>query len=142
MRKLPILLIVGLALLARAADKVPPTIEQMKAKAASAEKSKQPQLYMELAQVQLESSNDLYNTNVDQARELFLDAATSAESASTAALESNKKLKQTEIKLRELSHRMADIRRTWAFEDRAPLDPAIQRVETARNKLLDRMFKK
>ena len=142
MRKSLILLIVGTALLLPAAEKVSPTIEQMKAKAASADKTKQPELYMELAKVQLESSNDIYNANADQARDLFMDAANSAELASKAAIESNKKLKKTEINLRELSHRMSDIRRTWAFEDRAPLDPAIQRVEAARTKLLDRMFQK
>ncbi|MGZ4788626.1 MAG: hypothetical protein ACXVZV_05330 [Terriglobales bacterium] len=142
MRKLLVAIIVATALASAAKDKAPESIDQLKARAASADKKKQVQLYVELAQRQLESSNDLYNTNADRARELFLESATSAELASNAAVESNHKLKRTEIDLRELSHRMSDIRRTWAFEDRAPLDPAIQRVEAARTKLLDRMFKK
>jgi len=142
MRKLLIAIVVLTTLLVAAKEKVPETIEQLKARATAAEKSKQGALYVELAQRQVESANDLYNANADQAKDLFLEAATSAELASQASLESNHKLKQIEIKLRELSHRMADVRGTWAFEDRAPLDPAIQRVEAARNKLLDRMFQK
>lgn len=141
MRKL-LIFIIGLSLFAAAKDTAPLPLDQLKAKAESAPKPKQAELYCELAQRQLESANDIYNTNVDQARELFLESATSAELGAQASVESNKKLKQTEIKLRELAKRMSDIRRTWAFEDRAPLDPAIQRVETARSKLLDRMFQK
>jgi methyl-accepting chemotaxis protein len=143
MRTLTIFVIVSLALLSVAKEKVPETIDQLKARAAATtDKRKQIDLYLELSKRELESANDVYNTNVEQARTLFEDSSQSAEKAAHAALESNHKLKQTEIKLRELSHRMSDIRRTWAFEDRAPLDPAIQRVETARTKLLDRMFQK
>ncbi len=142
MRKLLIALIVGTALVSVAKDKPPETIEQLKAQAESADKKKQIELYVKLAQRQLETSNDLYNANPEQARQLFLDSASSADLAAGAAVETNHRLKKTEIELRELAHRMSDIRRTWAFEDRAALDPALQRVETSRSKLLDRMFKK
>jgi hypothetical protein len=145
MRRLLIAIFAGSALLAPSlamAKSKPETIEQLQARAQAADTRKQVELYAELAARQLEAANQQYNSNIEQAKTLFLDAAHSAELASQAALNANHKLKQTEIKLRELSHRMADIRRTWAFEDRAPIDPAIQRVETARNKLLDRMFQK
>jgi DNA-binding transcriptional regulator YbjK len=142
MRNLLAATLLAIAVSTIAADKPPETLEQMKAQAAAAEKSKQVDLYIELARRQLEVANNLYNSSADQARDMFLQSAESAEHAGQSALDSNHHLKQTEIKLREISHRMSDIRRTWAFEDRAPLDPAIQRVEAARNKLLDRMFKK
>jgi hypothetical protein len=149
MRKLLIAVVAGTTLLgglslsrASAKDKPPETVEQLKARADAAEKHKQPELYAELASRQLEAADQQYSSNVEQAKALFLASAQSAELSSQAALDGNHKLKQTEIKLRELSHRMSDIRRTWAFEDRAPLDPAVLRVETARNKLLDRMFQK
>jgi 5-bromo-4-chloroindolyl phosphate hydrolysis protein len=142
MRKLLLTVVVGTALLSLAADKPSESIDQLKTRAAASDKSKQAELYVDLARRQLESANDLYNANTDQARELFVASADSAELASKASIASNHKLKQTEIKLRELSHRMSDIRKTWAFEDRAPLDPAIQRVEVARTNLLDRMFHK
>jgi len=142
MRKLLIAVVVAATLLAVAKEKSVETIDQLKTRAAAADKHKQAELYVDLADRQLEAANEQYNTNVDQARALFLDSAQSAELASQASLDANHKLKQTEIRLRELSHRMNDVRRTWAFEDRAPIDSAIQRVEAARNKLLDRMFQK
>jgi len=142
MRKLALAVMIGAAWFCLAAQKPGETIDQLKARAAASDKSKQVELYSELSKRQLESANELYNTNAEQARDRFLEAVKSAELAAQASLDSNHRLKQTEIKLRELSHRMSDIRKTWAFEDRAPLDPAIQRVEAARTKLLDRMFKK
>jgi len=142
MRTLLIAAVVGLTLLPAYSDKPPETLAQLKARAEASDKHKQADLYLELAKREAEAANETYNTNADQAKELFEDSAKSAELSSQAALESNHKLKQIEIKLRELSHRLSDIRKTWAFEDRAPLDPAIQRVETARTKLLDRMFQK
>lgn len=141
MRKLILVMLVcGFALIALA--KEPETIEQLKARAEAAEKKKQPELYAKLAKMQAEAANDAYNTNVEQARTLIDDAAKSAEKASQASIETGKRLKKTEIDLRQLGNRMEDIARSWAFDDRAPAKSAIQRVETARSKLLDRMFSK
>jgi hypothetical protein len=141
-RKLLIAAVVLLTLLPAYADKPIETLDELKARAAASDKHKQADLYIELAKREAETADETYNANADQAKALFEDSAKSAELSSQAALESNHKLKQIEIKLRELAHRMSDIRKTWAFEDRAPLDPAIQRVEAARTKLLDRMFQK
>lgn len=142
-RRLITIAVALFALAVAASEKPPQTIETLKARAESTtDKHKQIDLYLDLAKLELESANDSYNNNAEQARSLFLDSARSGDLAAQAALESNHRLKRTEIKLRELSHRMTDIRRTWAFEDRAPLDPAIQKIETARTKLLDRMFQK
>lgn len=142
MRKLLILVMLAASVPPLAADKPRETIEELQTRAAAADKKKQVDLYMDIAQRELESANDVYNNNADQAKKLFEQAGKSAVTAAQAALDSNHKLKQTEIRLRELSFRMSDIRKTWAFEDRAPLDPFIQSVEAARNKLLDRMFQK
>jgi len=132
----------AVSVLASAKSKTPETIEELKARAASADKHKQTELYAELARRELDAADSTYNTDADKAKALVTDSAKSAELASQAALESNHRLKQTEISLRELEHRMSDVRRSWAFEDRAAFDAPIQRVETARSKLLDRMFGK
>ncbi len=142
MRRLLIFAMMAVTVLASAKSKTPETIDELKARAASADKHKQTELYAELAKRELAAADATYNTDVEKAKVLFTDSAKSAELASQAALDSNHRLKQTEISLRELEHRMSDMRRSWAFEDRAALEPAIQRVETARSKLLDRMFGK
>jgi hypothetical protein len=142
MRKLFIFAMIAAALFAAAKDKTPETIDQLKARAEAADKHKQTELYAELANRELAAADAAYNSDAEKAKALFNQSAKDAVTAANAALESNHRLKQTEISLRELGHRMSDMRRGWAFEDRAPLDPAIQQVETARSKLLDRMFQK
>ena len=141
MRKvLLVILVCGVALAAVA--KQPETIDELKARAESAAQKKQPELYAKLAKMQAEAANDTYNSNAEQARKLIQEAADSAEKAAEASLASGKRLKKTEIDLRELHKRMDDIGRSWAFDDRAPVKTAMQRVETVRSKLLDRMFAK
>ena len=142
MRKVLIVAMLLTAWMASAKSKAPETIEELKARAAAADKHKQTELYAELAKRELEDADSAYNTDAEKAKALFNESAKDAELSSQAALDSNHRLKQTEISLRELGHRMSDMRRNWAFEDRSALDPAIQRVETARSKLLDRMFQK
>ncbi|HUN89297.1 MAG TPA: hypothetical protein VMU28_10925 [Terriglobales bacterium] len=142
MRKFFIVAMVAVALLATAKDKSNETIDQLRVRAAAADKRKQTDLYAELAKRELEEADSTYNTDAEKAKALFNQSAKDAEVASQAAIDANHRLKQTEISLRELEHRMSDMRRSWAFDDRAGLDPAIQRVEAARTKLLDRMFQK
>jgi|SRR4051812_27251166 hypothetical protein len=142
MRKLflAIFIVFGIALVASA--KEPETIDQLKARAATAEQNKQPELYSKLAKEQLEAANEVYGSNAEQARKLIDDTADSAEKASKASLASGKRQKKTEIDLRQLAKRMDDIGRSWAFDDRAPVKAAMDRVESARSKILDRMFEK
>jgi len=142
MRKLLIAVILAVTVVALAHDKPQETLDQLQARAAAADKKKQVDLYADLAQRQLEAADATYNTSVEQAKTLFKDSAKSAVMAAQAALDANHKLKKTEIRLRELSLHMSNIRETWAFEDRAALAPAIQSVEASRTKLLDRMFQK
>jgi hypothetical protein len=140
MRKLVIALILGLALSATAKEQE--TIDQLKLRAAAADQKHQPELYSRLAQMQLDSASDLYATNPEQARDLVTQSADSAEKASAACVASGKRDKKTEIDLRQLGKRMDDVIRTWAFDDRAQVESAVKRVETARSKILDRMFEK
>ncbi len=139
-RNLLIAVIVGMTLIAAA--KEPETIDQLKARATAADRNKQPELFLRLAKMQLEAANDTYNSSPEQARKLVGDAAESAEKGGQASIDSHKREKKTEIELRELGKRMDDVGRSWAFDDRAPVKTAMQRVETIRSKLLDRMFEK
>jgi uncharacterized tellurite resistance protein B-like protein len=132
--------IVGLALFpqARTAD----TLDQLRSRAASADKGHQPELYSELALKEADAADQAYNTSADTARKLLEESVTAAEKAADAAVETGKRLKRTEIDLRKVSERLESIRRSWAFDDRGPVTAGIQKVEAARSKLLDRMFRK
>ena len=139
MRTLVIALILGTSLIAAAKEK---TMAELKEEIAKADDKKQAELYAKLAAMQVEAANDVYNTNVEQARSMVEQATDSAERAASASLEAGKREKKTEIDLRKLENRMEDVIRTWAFEDRSRVKACIDRIETARSKLLDRMFKK
>jgi hypothetical protein len=142
MQKLVITVLILFGMASVASAKEPETIDQLKARAATAEQNKQPELYSKLAKQQLEAANEVYGSNAEQARHLVDDTADSAEKASKASLASGKRQKKTEIDLRQLAKRMDDIGRSWAFDDRAPVKAAMERVESARSKILDRMFEK
>ncbi|HXZ80777.1 MAG TPA: hypothetical protein VEG30_12655 [Terriglobales bacterium] len=119
------------------------SLEEMKARAEAAGGTKQIELYADLARKALEVADQEYTSgNVAQGQAHFFDSATYAEKASEEARQSGKRLKQTEISLRKLAEKMQEIKRSLSVEDRSPIEPAIQRVEQARNKLLERMFGK
>ena len=60
--------------------------------------------------------------------------------AADAASTSGKRLKQTEIGLRKLEHRMRDIGESLNIDDRPPVEKAVQELEQVRADLLARMF--
>lgn len=140
MRKLIIAIIVATSLLAFA--RKPQTIEELKVRLQSADSKKQVELYMDIAKLQIDAADEAYNSNIDHAKQLLEDGIQSAEQAGQGALETGKHMKKTEIGLRKLEKRLEDIRRSWSVEDREPIQPGIKRIESARSKLLDRMFRK
>jgi len=140
MRKSLLTFLILSALLASA--KEPETIEHLKSRIQSADRNKQIELYMDLATLQVNEADKTYNNDPDKAKQLIEEGVQSAEKAGHGSLETGKHMKQIEIDLRKLEKRLEDIRRSWALEDREPIEPGIKRVEAARSKLLDRMFRK
>ena len=140
MRKSLLVFLIFSALLASA--KEPETIEQLKARLQSADRNKQVELYMDLATLQVNEADKAYNSDVEKAKQLMEEGTQSAEKAGQGSVETGKHMKRTEIDLRKLEKRMEDIRRSWAVEDREPIEPEIKRVEAVRSKLLDRMFRR
>ena len=127
------------AVLAVAAE--PLTVDQLKQRAAAAKVSDQPGLFMEIAEWQLKAADNAYNQGkTEQGKAAVDDVAAYCEKAGTAARTSKKHLKHTEIKVRDLSRKLEAMRRTLSFEDREPLQAAIDRLEKVRNELLTAMF--
>ena len=125
-----------------ALGKEPETTEQLKARAEAAQPDKQPKLYLELAERQVNDADHAYNTDVERAKSIMEQAIQAAEKSGEMSVQTGKDLKKIEIGLRKLSKRLDDLSRSWALEDRPPLKAGIQKIESARTKLLDRMFKK
>ena len=140
MRKSIILALVLLGLvLARAADQQ--TLDQLKQRATAAKPGAQPKLFLEVAEWQLREANDAYHHNdAGKGQAAVHDVVTYCERAVAAAKSTRKHLKETEIKVRDLSRKLDDMRRSAEFDDRPPLETAIERLEMLRRELLTTMF--
>jgi len=118
-------------------------IGQLIARADAAPLKDRPALYAEVARRQLEGADKSYTDgNIDQAQAAVHDVVEYSGKARDAALQSNKKLKNTEIAIREMAHHLRDLKRTLAIEDQPVVQKAIDDLESIRTQLLERMFKK
>ena len=117
------------------------SLPELKARADQAHGSEQAKLCLEYAQRELEDADALYTSgDVEKAQAEVEEVVTYAKKAAEVATSSGKRLKQTEIGLRELAKRMRDIGNSLAFEDRAPVNKGVDEIEQARSTLLNKMF--
>jgi hypothetical protein len=135
----PVLVCVFLfSLLGLAADQPP---RDLKARADSAQGSEKVVLSLEYAHRQLEQANTFYNDGeAEKAEAAIREVVTYSRTAAEAATIANKRLKQTEIELRKLEHRMRDIGQSLSIDDRPPVEKAVQEMEQLRANLLAKMF--
>ncbi|HEY6303919.1 MAG TPA: hypothetical protein VIX14_12720 [Terriglobales bacterium] len=119
------------------------TVAALKARFESAHPEDRPDLGMRIAQQQLRNADKLYGEgNIDQAVAAVDDVVTYSEKARDAAIQTRKHLKNVEIDVRKIAEKLRDIKRTLAFEDQAPVEQAVRRLEDVRSTLLKEMFAK
>jgi competence protein ComGC len=119
------------------------SVQQLVDRASSARVEDQPALYSAAAEKQLKSADQLYTAGkVDEARAAVTDVVEYSDKASSAAIQTGKKLKNTEIAVRRMAAKLRDIKRSLAFEDQSPVQVAIDRLEVLRTQLLTKMFGK
>ena len=142
MKKFWIVVVVLLSALAWASDTQEP-IESLKARADQAQPKDQVELFIHIAERQLDSLDKAYNGGtVREAQAALADVVTYGVKAAKVSSETGKRMKQTEIAISKISGRLEAIRKTLDLDDRAPLADAVQKLETARSELLNRMFRK
>jgi hypothetical protein len=119
------------------------SVEELAKKAEAARLEDRPSLYIQIARKRLEDADRLYKSGDNQAaRAAVADVEEYADKASDAANRSRKKLKDTEISMRKMAEKLRDIKRSVSFEDQAPIQKAVDRLEKMRDELLSRMFGK
>jgi len=119
------------------------TVDELKSRFESARPEDRPELGIRIAQHQLRDADKLYSEgNADRARADVEDIVTYSEKARDAAIRTKKRLKNVEIDVRKMAEKLRDIKRTLAFEDQAPVEQAIHRLEDIRTTLLKEMFAK
>lgn len=113
----------------------------LKARADAAQGGERASLSLEYAHRELEDANALYTQgDVDKAEAEIQVVLAYSHRAADAASASGKRLKQTEIELRKLEHRMRDIGHSLSIDDRPPVEKAVQELEEVRADLLARMW--
>ncbi len=131
---------IGLCIAAFAADK---TLSQLKAEVVSAKPQDQAKIYAAIAGLELDQAESLFTSgDVQKAQVTVSETTTDCENAAKAAVQSRKRLKETEIALRKISERMDALAKSIDFENRPPIKAAVDRIDQARNSLLNAMFKK
>lgn len=119
------------------------SVDELKARAQSAPAQDRPRLFVHIAELQLRNAAQFFRDgDVDRALAAVDDIATYSEKARDSATETKKHLKHVEITVRKMAERLRDIKRTVAFEDQAPIEKVVQRLEEVRTTLLKQMFSK
>jgi hypothetical protein len=117
------------------------TIDELIARADAARPEQQPDLYMEVAQRELKSAPEAYKADkVVEFRTAVQQIVKYSDRAHSAALHSGKHVKDTEIKIREITIRLRDIKLNVDADDQPPVQMAMDQLEGFRTELLHAMF--
>jgi hypothetical protein len=133
-----IIIMLSLALAARAEQK---TVDHLKAEAERASTDQQGRLYAEIAE-KLVAVADKQFTDGESVKghatvEEILQYATKAHDL---AIETRKKMKETEKSLRDCHRRLENMKRTLAAEDRPRIEAVEKQLETFTEDVLEAMF--
>jgi hypothetical protein len=134
----PIVMLLLLALVAPAEDK---TVEQLKTEAERADSGQQGRLYAEIAD-RLVTIADKQFTDGESVKghSTVQEILAYANKAHDLAIQTRKKMKETEKDLRQCRRRLENMRRTLAAEDRPAVEAVEKQLEQLTESLLESMF--
>jgi hypothetical protein len=133
----------ALAALSAVATPIEPTVEDLKARLATASVGDRPHLCVEIAQKQLTAADKLYAAgDVDKGQVALADVVTYSESARDNAIQSRKYQKQSEIAVRAMTRKLTELMHSLGHDDQAPVQDAVSRLQRVRDDLLKAMFPK
>ena len=117
------------------------TIEQLIARAEAAPLQQQSDLFLEVAERELKLATEAFKADKREEGRTALDQIVKySDKAHSAAIASRKRVKHTEIKLRQISGRLRDIKMNVDFDDQAQVQTTIGKLEDFRSELLKSMF--
>ena len=118
-------------------------LPELKARAESAKPDERAILCIQIAERQVEAADKFYTDGkIDEAQAAIHDVVSYSQKAADSAGQTGHKLKNTEIALRKMAHRLIDIKRALAFDNQAPVQDAVDTLEKLRTDVLNRMFGK
>jgi hypothetical protein len=117
------------------------SIEQLIVRADAARPDQQPDLYMQVADRELKAVIEAsQRSQWDQFLAALQQTVRYSDNAHSAAMHTDKRLKRTEIKIREISNRLRDLKLSIDADEQAAVQAAIDRLEGFRTELLHSMF--
>lgn len=115
--------------------------EQSVKNAGVAPLKEQPRLFIKIAQDQLRAADNAYKSgNAEGGKSAVSNLVEYCGKATDAAVQSGSRLKDTEIDIRKMADKLRDIKRNLNYDDQAPVQAAIDKLEDMRSNLLKRMF--
>jgi hypothetical protein len=120
-----------------------PSVDELKARVADAKIADRPPLCLHIAERQLDAAVRLYDAgDSDRAKTALTDVVSFSELARDAAIQAHKHEKQSEIAIRKMARKLADLKHTVSHEDQEQVQNTIDRLQRVRDDLLVAMFPK
>jgi hypothetical protein len=117
------------------------TVDELKDRVTKASVSERPALCIEISERQLDAADRFYVAGDDEkAQATMTDVIAFAEQARDSAIQSHKREKQSEIAIRKMTRKLANLKHTVAHEEQPQIQDAIDRLERIRDDLLAAMF--
>ncbi|HKW74967.1 MAG TPA: hypothetical protein VJN64_05530 [Terriglobales bacterium] len=139
--RLPLAAALAAVMLGSLAHAKQKSLEQLKVDAEKAHSGHRAELYSELALRTVDVANQQFTQGKSvEAQKTVQDILDYATKAHDAALEKHKKMKDTEIHLRETQRELENLRRTLAADDRPPVEAVEKTISDFRQDLLNAMF--
>jgi hypothetical protein len=119
------------------------TLDELKGRVADASISDRPILCIHISERQLDAADRLYVAgDSEQAKAALVDVVAFSELARDYAIQSHRHEKQSEIAIRKMARKLANMKHAVSHEDQQQVESAIERLERIRDDLLAAMFPK
>jgi hypothetical protein len=117
------------------------TLPQLMAKADAASSGQQADLCMEVAEREVKVAVESFKSNkIDEGRDSLQQIVKYADKGHSAAMQSGKRLKHTEIKLRQVALRLRDLKSNLEVDDQPLAQATVDKLEDFRTEILKSMF--
>jgi hypothetical protein len=117
------------------------TLDALKERVAGASVPERAPLCIQISERQLDAANRLYVVgDTEKAQAALVDVVAFSGLARDYAIQSHKHEKQSEIAIRQMARKLANIKHTVAHEDQKQIQDTIDRLQQIRDDLLTAMF--
>jgi hypothetical protein len=117
------------------------SLEQLMAKADAASGGQQTDLCLEVAERELKLTTEAYKANKpEEAQTPLQQIVKYADKAHSTAIQSGKRLKHTEIKMRQIAGHLRDLKFNVDVDDQPMVQAAVDKLEEFRTQILKSMF--